>query len=40
MFEGIIKSSESHNPLEIVMICWFAAQESFIIINVENSFSA
>ncbi len=26
----------SHNPSEIILICWFAAQETFIIINVEN----
>ncbi len=28
----------SHDPSEIILICWFAAQEIFIIIiNVENS---
>ncbi len=26
----------SHDPSEIILICWFAAQETFIIINVEN----
>jgi len=29
--------SVSHNPLEIIVICWFGAQETFLlIINVEN----
>jgi len=27
----------SHTPSEIILICGFAAQETFIIINVENS---
>jgi len=28
----------SHDPSEIILICWFAAQKTFlIIINVENS---
>ncbi len=28
----------SHDPSEIILICWFAAHETFIIItNVENS---
>ncbi len=31
----------SHDPSEIIMIYWFAAQETFlIIINVENSYAA
>jgi len=32
----------SHDPLEIILICWFIAQETFImiIINVENNFAA
>jgi len=31
----------SHDPLEIILICWFAAQETFfIIINVKNSCAA
>ncbi len=31
----------SHDPSEIILICWFAAQETFIIIiNVENSCAA
>ncbi len=33
-------SSASHDPSEIILICWFAAQETFLIINVENSFAA
>ncbi len=35
------QSSVSHNPSEIILICWFAAQETFIItINFENSSTA
>jgi len=31
----------SHDISEIIIICWFAAQETFIIItNVENSCAA
>ncbi len=30
----------SHDPSEIILICWFAAQEIFIIISVENSCAA
>ncbi len=31
----------SHNTSEIILICCFAAQESFLnIINVKNSFAA
>jgi len=31
------QSSESHDPSEIILICWFAAQETFlIIINVKK----
>ncbi len=31
-------SKVSHDSLEIILICWFAAQETFlIIINAENS---
>ncbi len=26
----------SHDPSEIILECWFDAQETFIIINVEN----
>ncbi len=28
--------SASHDPSEIILICWFGAQETFIILNVEN----
>ncbi len=29
----------SHDPSEIILICWFAAQQIFLItINVENIF--
>ncbi len=35
---SFLQSSVSHDPSEIIIICWFAAQETFlIIINVENS---
>jgi len=33
----LLRSSVSHDPSEIILICWFAAQETFIIINVESS---
>ncbi len=33
-----MRSSVSHDPSEIILICWFAAQETFI--NVENSLAA
>ncbi len=40
-FSASLQSSESHDPSEIILICWFAAQETFlIIINVENSCAA
>jgi len=33
-----------HDPSEIILICWFGAQETFLlifsIINVENSYAA
>ncbi len=34
---SLLQSSVSHDPSEIILICWFAAQETFLIINVENS---
>ncbi len=38
---SLFQSSVSHDPSEIILICWFAAQETFlIIINVENSCTA
>ncbi len=33
-----IQSSVSHDPSEIIVICWIDAQETFI--NVENSYAA
>ncbi len=33
-------TSVSHDPSEIIPICWFAAQETFLIINVKNSCAA
>ncbi len=39
---SLLQSSVSHDPSEIILICWFDAQETFIIIiiNVENSWAA
>ncbi len=34
------QASESHDSSEIIQICWFVAQETFIIIKVENSCAA
>ncbi len=35
---SLLQSSVSYDPSEIILICWFTAQETFlIIINVENS---
>ncbi len=28
---SLLQSSVSHDPSEIILICWFAAQETFII---------
>jgi len=37
---SFLQSSVSHDPSEIILIRWFDAQETFlIIINVENSSS-
>ncbi len=33
---ALFQSSVSHDPSEIMKICWFAAQETFMIINGEN----
>ncbi len=36
--QPLLQSSVSHDPSEIILIYWFAAQGTFlIIINVENS---
>ncbi len=32
--------SVSHDPLEIIILCQFDPQETFLIINVENSCAA
>ncbi len=37
---SLLQSSVSHDPSKIILICWFAAQETFIIINVENCCAA
>ncbi len=33
---SLLQSSVSHDPSEIILKCWFTAQETFIITNVEN----
>ncbi len=39
VFENCNLSSMSHNPSEMILICWFGAQCTFlVIIKVENSF--
>ncbi len=38
---SLLQSSVSHDPSEIILICWFAAQYTFlVIIDVENSSAA
>jgi len=37
---SLLQSLVSHDPSEIILICWFGAQETFITINVENSCAA
>jgi len=38
---SLLQSSVSHDPSEIILIWWFAAQETFlIIINVKNNCGA
>ncbi len=34
--QQLLQSLVSHDPSEIILICWFAAQETIIVINVEN----
>jgi len=34
---SLLQSSVSHDPSEIILVCWFCAQETFLFINVENS---
>ncbi len=37
---SLLQSSVSHDPSEIILICWFALQEIFLIINDENNCAA
>ncbi len=38
---SLLESLVSHDPSEIIVICWFGAQETFLIINnVETSCAA
>ncbi len=34
--QSLLQSSVLHDPSEIILICWFRAQDFFFIINVEN----
>jgi len=34
---SLLESTVSHDPTEIILICKYSAQETFIIISVENS---
>ncbi len=34
----LLQSSVSHDPSEIILMCWFGAQETFLIIIVGNIF--
>ncbi len=34
------QSLVSYDPSEIILICWFGSQETFIIISVEKSCAA
>jgi len=34
--EFSLQSSVSHDPSEIILICWFAAYETFFIIDVKS----
>jgi len=34
---SLLQSSLSHDPSETILICWFAAQETFLIISFQNS---
>jgi len=41
MSASLLQSLMSHDPAEIIKICWFATQGAFlIIINVENCCAA
>ncbi len=33
---SLLQSSVSHDPSEIILICWFAAQEMYLVISVET----
>jgi len=37
---SLLQSSLSHEPSEIILICWFDAQEIFLNINVDSSCAA
>ncbi len=36
--QPLLHISVSHDPSEIILICWFGAQETFLIISVKNTF--
>ncbi len=36
--QQLLQSLLSHDASEIILICWFVAQETFIIGSVENNY--
>ncbi len=37
--QALLQSSVSHDPSEIILICWFGAKETFLInMHIENSY--
>ncbi len=37
---SFLQTSVARDPSEIILICWFAAQETLLIINVVNRWAA
>ncbi len=37
---SLLQSSVSNDGSEIILMCWFGAQETFLIIKVENSWTS
>ncbi len=40
IFASLLQSSVSHDPSEIILIYWFASQQTLLIYNVEKSCAA
>ncbi len=38
--QALLKSTVSHGPLEIILMCWCDAQETFIISSIEHGCGA